>query len=122
MLGCEVVRLGAIHIGVEQLPAVVVELAPVDHGAVFGRHLPALVPQAAGAEHLVVLRFLAGGCIGVVEAVAHRHTGQRRLLNTVHHVGHRQSAAFENGRHDVGAVVVLVAYFAAGLENPWASG
>src|SRR4029453_10678350 len=116
MLGCQVVGLGAVDVGVEQLPAGVVEGAFVDHGAVFGGHLPAVVPQATCAEHLVVLRFLAGGNLGVVEAVAHRHTGYGRLPNAIHRVGHGQTATFEDGRDDVGAVVVLVPYFTAGLE------
>jgi hypothetical protein len=68
----EVVCLGAIFVRVEQLPAVLVELAEPDgHGAVLGNRLPALVPDAARAEHLVVLGLLRGRRVRGVELVAH---------------------------------------------------
>src|SRR6476469_9293728 len=116
MLGCQVVRLGAVDICVKQLPAVVVECALVDHGAVFCRHLPAVVPQPTCAEHLVVLRSLPGGHIAVFEAVPHRYSRHGRLPNALRHFRRSQTTALEDGRDDVGAVVILVPYLTAGLE------
>ena len=94
-----------------------VEVADVRrHRPVLGHHLPAAVPERARAEHLVVLGRAVGGRVGVVEAVAHRLAGQRRLLVAADRVGHLDAAAVEDRRDDVGAVVVLVAHLAARLH------
>ena len=81
-----------------------------------GDRLPALVPDAPGAQHLVVLGLLGGGGVGGVEAVAHRHPGQRGLPVAVDDLGHLHAAAVEDRRDDVGAVVVLAADLAPGLD------
>ena len=76
-LGGEVVRLGPVGVGVVELPGVVVErrqrqtLDP--RRRVAGDRGPALVVDAAVAEHLEVLRLVALGRVGVVERVAHAH-------------------------------------------------
>ena len=44
MLRGDVVRLRAVDVDVKQLPAVLIEMAFIDHRAVLGRHLPAVVP------------------------------------------------------------------------------
>ena len=117
MLLGEVVRLGAVLVGVEQLPAVLVELAQADRDRpVLGDRLPALVPDAARAQHLVVLGLLPRRRVGRVERVAHRHARQRRLLVAVDDVGHLDPAAVEDRRDDVGAVVVLRADLTARLH------
>ena len=51
-----------------------------------------------------------------VEGVAHRHARERILLDAAVDLRHLQPADVEDGRDDVGAVVVLVAHFAAGLD------
>ena len=56
VLGREVVQLGAVDVGVVELPLVVVEVAPAAERRVGGDGLPAVVPDAAGAEHRVELR------------------------------------------------------------------
>ena len=62
--------LGSV-VGVEQLPALLVEVAPrLGRGRDRGRRLPALVPDRPRAEHRVELRLLAGRRVRVVEAVA----------------------------------------------------
>jgi hypothetical protein len=68
MLLGEVVRFGAVLVGVEQLPAILVEVPEADRDrAVLGNGLPPPVPDAPGAQHLVVLGLRAGGGAGVVE-------------------------------------------------------
>jgi hypothetical protein len=47
VLGGEVVRLGRIVVGVVELPAVLVEVAPAGDRRVDGHRLPALVPDGA---------------------------------------------------------------------------
>ena len=50
MLAGQVVGLGAVGVGVEQLPAVLVEVAEPDRDrAVLGDRLPALVPGSCTA-------------------------------------------------------------------------
>jgi hypothetical protein len=111
----QVVGFGAVDVGVEQLPVVLVEVAEADRDrAVLGDRLPALVPDAPGAEHLVVLGLLGGGRVGRVEAVAHRHARERHLVVAVDDLRHLHAAAVEDRRDDVGAVVVLVADLAPG--------
>src|SRR6202008_796280 len=75
MLLGEVARLLGVLVGVEELPAVVLEVADPGERAVLGDRLPALVPDAARAEHLVVLRLLVRRRARVVERVAHRDAG-----------------------------------------------
>jgi hypothetical protein len=76
MLVGQVVGFGAVAVGVEQLPAVLVEAALAQERAVLGHGLPALVPDPAGAEHLVVLGLLAGRPVGL-EGIRHRDPRQR---------------------------------------------
>jgi hypothetical protein len=56
------------------------------------------VPDAARAEHLVVLGLLPGRPVGVgVEAVAHRHPGQWGLGGPVDDLGHLHPAHVQDG-------------------------
>ena len=112
----QVVGFGAVRVGVEQLPGVVLEVAGADHEAAFGDHLPALAPQPSGAQHLVALDLLGRGGVGLVEAVAHRHPGQRGLLVAEHVVGELDPTALQDGGDDVDRVVVLVAHLTAGAD------
>jgi hypothetical protein len=112
----EVVGLRAVCVGVEELPAILIEVSLAEERTVLGHCLPALVPDPARAEHLVVLDLLAGRRIRGVEAVAHRHARQRRLLDVAQDLRDRHAAAVEDRRDDVGAVVVLVAHLAPGLD------
>ena len=85
----EVVRLAPVLCGVVEFPDVVVEsrdflaekkprrLVPGDRG-------PALVVDAAVAEHLEVLRLMPVRRIGVVERVQHADALDRLLLHAVH--------------------------------------
>ena len=51
LLGCEVVQLGAVDVGVVELPLVVVEVRPAAERRVGGDGLPAVVPDASRPEH-----------------------------------------------------------------------
>ena len=87
MLGRQVVRLRPVGVGVVQLPGVVGERRQRRHyprRRVTGDRGPALVVDAAVAEHLEVLRLAPLGRGRVVEAVAHAHALDRLLLDAVH--------------------------------------
>lgn len=112
MLVGDVVGLGAVLVGVEELPVVVLEAPGSRDRAVLGDGLPALVPDAPVTHHLVVLGLLAGGSVPL-ERVGHRDARQRRLLVTVDHLRHLHTAGLQDGRVDVGGVVVLAADLAA---------
>src|SRR3954463_9758427 len=86
--------------------------------SVLGYGLPAILPDAAGTEHGVVLDPLLCRSVGGIEAVAHRHAGQRHLIDTIERPGKFETAAIQNRGNDVGGVVVLVAYLASGLHAP----
>ena len=116
VFGGEVARLRAILIDVEELPWVLVKVALTADRGVQGRGLPAVLPQAAGAQHRVVLPLLLGRRIGLVEAVAHRHSVERVLLNAAIDLRHLQTGDVQDGRDDVGGVMVLVAHLALGLD------
>ncbi len=68
---------------------------------------PALVIDAAVAEHLEVLGLTPLRRLGVVERVQHARALDRRLLHAVHDGRLRQSRRLENGRRDVDDVVEL---------------
>ncbi len=112
----EVVRLGAVLLGVEELPDVVVEVAETRCRAVHGHRLPAVLPDAARAEHRVVLALLRRRRIALVERVLHRHARERHLLVPVQRVREVEADALEDRRDDVDRVVVLVAHLALGAD------
>ena len=85
----QVVRLAPVLAGVVELPDVVVEgrgfLADEQPRRLVPRHRgPALVVDAAVAEHLEVLRLVPLGRLGVVEGVQHADAFDRVLLHAVH--------------------------------------
>ena len=117
--GCSLARFfdsARIGVDVVQLPHVLVEMALARDRRVQGDGLPAVLPDAARAEHRVVLPLLLRRRRRRVEAVAHRHARQRILLDAAVDLRHLQPADVEDRRDDVGAVVVLVAHLAAGLD------
>ena len=61
----------AVRVGVIELPGVLGEVSPPRERRVGGDGLPALMPQAARAEHRVELRVPRSRCRGMVEAVGH---------------------------------------------------
>src|SRR5262245_57176146 len=72
ILAGQVLCLRAVLFDLEELPLVLVEMSLVSRRRrMQGRGLPALVPDAACADHFVVLRLLGGWSGGVVEAVTH---------------------------------------------------
>ena len=84
----QVVRLAPVLVGVVELPDVVVEgrglLADQEPRRLVPRHRgPALVVDAAVAEHLEVLRLVPLGRLGVVERVQHADAFDRVLLHAV---------------------------------------
>ena len=114
----EVVRLRPVVRAVE-LPDVLVERRPLGRyprRAVAGDRGPALVVDAAVAEHLEVLRLAALRRVGVVERVGHRDAVQRHLLDAVDEGRLRQPGGVEHGRGDVDHVVELGADLALGLD------
>ena len=117
MLGGEVVQLGAVDVGVVQLPLVVVEVAPAGERRVVGDGLPAVVPDRPRAEHRVELRRPRRRRRRVVEAVAHAHAVEGAL----HVALDRRRAARRRARrgsvgHEVDRVVVLLADLAPRLH------
>ena len=81
----QVVRLAPVLVGVVELPDVVVEsrglLADEEPGRLVPRHRgPALVVDAAVAEHLEILRLVSLGRLGVVEGVQHADAFDGTLL------------------------------------------
>ena len=74
-----------------------------------GHGLPTVVPDAAMAEHLVVLGGLVRRDIGVGERVSKTDSLDRLLGDTLVHVGCFNSDTFENRGQHVGDMVVLVA-------------
>ena len=123
-LGREVVRLAPVGVRVVELPGVVGERRQrLDHprGRVARDRGPALVVDAAVAEHLEVLRLAPLGRAGVVERVAHAHALDRLLLDAVHRRRLGQPGRLEHGRRDVDHVVELAAHLAAAPRCPSAS-
>ena len=84
--------------------------------AVPGHRRPALVVDAAVAEHLEVLRLVPLGRLGVVERVQHADALDRRLLDAVDDRRMRQPGGFEDRRRDVDHVMELAADLALGLD------
>ena len=76
----------AIQVDVEQLPAVLIEVAHPAERTMLGHGLPTLIPDPATSEHLIVLRDLLRGALAL-EGVAHGNTHQRSLLHAVHGSG-----------------------------------
>jgi hypothetical protein len=74
---------------------------------VAGDRSPALVVDAAVAEHLEVLRLARLGSGWVVEAVGHAHAVQRHLLDAVDERRLGQTGCVEDGCGDVDDVVEL---------------
>src|SRR5215472_12150717 len=78
---------------------------------------PAVFPNAARAEHLVILAVLLRGIVRFcVERIAHRYTAQRVLLDAVVHLWHLQSGNLENRWDDVHRMVILIAELAARFD------
>ena len=77
---------------------------------------PALVVDAAVAEHLEVLRLVPLGRLGVVEGVEHADAFDRVLLDAVHRDRLGQAGRLEDRRRDVDHVVELRADLALGLD------
>jgi hypothetical protein len=124
MLGRQVPGLAPVAGGVVQLPAVVVErgcLLPDQdpRGLVPGDRGPALVVDAAVAEHLEVLGLVPVRLLGAVEGVGHAHPVQRHLLHAVDHGRLGQPGDFQDGGGQVDDVVELESQLAAGPEAAW---
>ncbi|MNV27386.1 hypothetical protein D3C71_1185350 [compost metagenome] len=118
MLRGQVGRFGAVLVDVVQLPLVLVEVSLAGQWRVQGGGLPAVLPDAARAEHGVVLALLLGGGVRRgLEGVLHRYAGQRVLLHATIDLGHLYPAGVQDGRYDVHAVVILVTHLALGLES-----
>ena len=77
---------------------------------------PALVVDAAVAEHLEVLRLAPLGGVGVVEGVAHAHALDRLLRDAVNRRRLGQAGRLEHRRRDVDHVVELAAHLALGRD------
>ncbi len=117
----QVVRLAPVLVGVVELPDVVVEgghlLADEQPGRLVPRHRgPALVVDAAVAEHLEVLRLVPLGRLGVVERVQHADALDGLLLHAVHRDRLGESRRLEDRRRDVDDVVELRAHLALRLD------
>ena len=117
----EVVGLAPVGGGVVQLPAVVVEgrclLADQDPGRLVPGHRgPALVVDAAVAEHLEVLGLVPVGRVRVVEAVGHADAVQRHLLHAVDADRLGQPRHLQDRGGQVDHVMELLAQLAAGPE------
>ena len=78
--------------------------------------LPALVPDAARAQHDVVLRVLLRGRLGIVKAVLEALPFQRPLGVALDFRRQFDAQAVVDRGHDVAAVRVLVAHLTLGLD------
>ena len=120
----EVVGLGAVLVGVEQLPAVVVEVAQAGRSGRARRR-----PSSPGARcrgcpsSRSTGSPSAVGAVGRVEGVAHRHARERGLRRRRRRppASRRRSTSRMVGTMSV-AVVVLVAHLALGPDALPASG
>src|SRR5208283_3812223 len=109
MLPGEVVALARVGLGVEQLPPLVGEVAPrIWSGRGHRRGLPAVVVDAAGAEHRVELRLPALRLL-VVQARLEALALQRDLRGTPVDVGQLDAEAVVDRRDDVDGVLILAA-------------
>src|SRR5215472_121527 len=77
---------------------------------------PALVIDAAIAEHLEVLRFSPFRGVRIVQAVKHTHALHRHLRDSIDGVWFGQLSRFENGRRDIDHMMELMAHLALGLD------
>ena len=68
---------------------------------------PALVIDAAVAEHLEVLRRVTLRRLGIVERVQHAHALDGSLLHAVHGDGLREPRRLEDGRRHIDHMVKL---------------
>src|SRR6185437_6173524 len=84
-----------------------------------GDRLPALMPDAARAEHAVELPCPCSRSLRVVEAIAHAHTVESALGMPLDRRGRRHSQHIEDRRHDVDGVVILIADLTFRLETRW---
>src|SRR5215467_8620398 len=80
---------------------------------------PALVVDAAIADHLEVLRLSAFRCLRIVEAVVHTYALHRYLRDAVDHVRLGQLRRVENRRCYVDDMVKLMPGLAFGLNALW---
>jgi hypothetical protein len=93
----QVLRIGAVHIHVVQLPLVFVEFAFAADRGVDRAGLPSILPDAAASEHGVILTPLLRGRVGLrVEGVAHRDPRERDLLHALMDLGHLQPADIQD--------------------------
>ena len=111
---CQIVRLGPVFRGVIELPGIVVKsgryLANEDPWRLMPRHgSPALVVDAAVAEHLKILCLMLLGRFRVIERVSHADAFDRMLLHTVHKNRLGQSGHFQDSRRYVNHVMELAA-------------
>src|SRR5207248_11210482 len=114
-----VVRLAPVPSRVVQLPDVIIKgwdfFTNEQPGCLVPRHRgPALVVDAAVAEHLEVLRLMAFSRIGVVERVQHADTLDGALLNSINRHWLRESCRLENSRCDIDDVVKLPTHLTLG--------
>ena len=81
-----------------------------------GDRSPALVVDAAVAEHLEVLGLAAIGLVFAVERVRHAHALDRMLIDAVDGGRVRKPCGLEHGRGDVDHMVEVRAELASGGE------
>src|SRR3954452_18515668 len=108
----EVMQLGAVDLDVVELPRVGGEVAPAAERRVRRDSLPALVPDAARAEHREELGLARAGQRRGVEAVAHAHAVERALDMARDRLGRLDSEHVQHRRDEVDRVVVLLARLA----------
>ena len=119
----QVVRLAPVFIGVVELPGVVVECRgflarDYEPRRLVPRHRgPALVVDAAVAEHLEVLCLMLLGRLGIVERVRHADAFDRMLLDSVDEGRLGQAGHFKDGWRNVDHVMELGADFALPLDS-----
>jgi len=112
------VALAAVGLDVKQLPPVLVEIRPAGRrGGVHGVGEPALLPDAAGAEHRVELPLLAGGCIRIIQGHFDTHPVKGFLRNAPDGRGRCDVQQVVHGRGDVTDVDVVVADFSVRLDS-----
>ena len=109
VLGGHIVTLAPVVGDVVELPAVLVEVRPARRGGgVHGVGEPAVVPDAAGAQHGVELGVLSGVGARIIQCRFETHALQRLLGDTAHRLRRGDTEQLVDRRGDVADVDVVV--------------
>src|ERR1700722_8413889 len=118
----QVVCLAPVFVGVVELPGVVVKCRgfltlEYPRRLVSRYRCPALMVDAAVAEHFEVLCLMLLGGLGIVERVTHADAFDRMLLHSVDEGRLGHTCHFQDGWRDVDDVMKLSAELTCALDS-----